>query len=64
MVVKRIAFGNMKVQYYAKFIDLNHREFICFLPLILGTLFLGIFPGIVLSSIHFSVNYLIELIYF
>lgn len=63
-LLNRIAFGNMKVQYYAKFIDLNHREFICFLPLILGTLFLGIFPGIVLSSIHFSVNYLIELIYF
>jgi proton-translocating NADH-quinone oxidoreductase chain M len=63
-LLNRIAFGNMKVQYYAKFIDLNHREFICFLPLILGTLFLGIFPGIVLSSVHFSVNYLIELIYF
>jgi proton-translocating NADH-quinone oxidoreductase chain M len=63
-LLNRIAFGNMKVQYYAKFIDLNHREFICFLPLILGTLFLGIFPEIVLSSVHFSVNYLIELIYF
>lgn len=63
-LLNRIAFGNMKVQYYTKFIDLNHREFICFLPLILGTLFLGIFPGIVLSSVHFSVNYLIELIYF
>ena len=63
-LLNRIAFGNMKVQYYTKFIDLSHREFICFLPLILGTLFLGIFPGIVLSSVHFSVNYLIELIYF
>ena len=63
-LLNRIAFGNLKVQYYTKFIDLNHREFICFLPLILGTVFLGIFPGIVLSSIHFSVNYLIELIYF
>ena len=63
-LLNRIAFGNMKVQYYAKFIDLNHREFMCFLPLIIGTLLLGIFPGIVLNSVHFSVNYLIEFIYF
>ena len=63
-LLNRIAFGNMKVQYCAKSIDLNKREFTCFLPLILGTLFLGVFPNIVLSSIHCSVNYLIEFIYF
>nr|YP_010377433.1 NADH dehydrogenase subunit 4 [Navicula tsukamotoi]QYB23120.1 NADH dehydrogenase subunit 4 [Navicula tsukamotoi] len=63
-LLNRIAFGNMKVQYCAKFLDLNKREFVCFLPLILGTLFLGILPNIVLSSIHNSVNCLIELIYF
>ena len=63
-LLNRIAFGNMKVQYCAKFLDLNKREFICFLPLILGTLFLGILPNIVLSSIHNSVNCLIEIIYF
>lgn len=63
-LLNRIAFGNMKVQYYEKFIDLNKREFICFLPLIIGTLLLGIFPNIVLDSIHLSVNYLIEFIYF
>nr|UXN44175.1 NADH dehydrogenase subunit 4 [Navicula sp.] len=63
-LLNRIAFGNMKVQYCAKFLDLNKREFTCFLPLILGTLFLGILPNIVLSSIHNSVNCLIEIIYF
>ena len=63
-LLNRIAFGNMKVQYCAKFLDLNKREFVCFLPLILGTLFLGILPNIVLSSIHNSVNCLIEIIYF
>jgi len=63
-LLNRIAFGNMKVQYYEKFLDLSKREFICFLPLIIGTLLLGICPNIILSSIHISVNHLIEFIYF
>ena len=63
-LLNRIAFGNMKVQYYEKFLDLSKREFICFLPLILGTFLLGICPNIILSCIHISVNHLIEFIYF
>jgi proton-translocating NADH-quinone oxidoreductase chain M len=63
-LLNRIAFGNMKVQYYEKFLDLNKREFICFLPLLIGTLLLGISPNIVLNSIHISVNHLVEFIYF
>jgi proton-translocating NADH-quinone oxidoreductase chain M len=63
-LLNRIAFGNMKVQYCAKFLDLNKREFFCFLPLISGTILLGLLPNIVLSSIHSSVNCLIESIYF
>ena len=63
-LLNRIAFGNMKVQYCEKFLDLNKREFFCFLPLIFGTILLGILPNIVLSSIHSSVNYLVELVYF
>ena len=63
-LLNRIAFGNMKLQYCERFLDLNKREFMCFLPLILGTLFLGICPNIVLTSLKASVNYLIESIYF
>ena len=63
-LLNRIAFGNMKIQYCEKFLDLNKREFLCFVPLIIGTLFLGICPNIVLNSLTGSVNYLIELIYF
>jgi proton-translocating NADH-quinone oxidoreductase chain M len=63
-LLNRIAFGNLKVKYCRKFIDLNKKEFLCFVPLILGTFVLGISPNIVLTSIHFSVNNLIELIYF
>jgi proton-translocating NADH-quinone oxidoreductase chain M len=37
----RIAYGNLKIQYCKKFIDLNLREFLTFLPLIFGTLIMG-----------------------
>ena len=60
----RIAFGNLKTQYTQKFLDLNSREFFLFFPLLIGTLFVGIYPNIFLTSIHMSVNYLIELLYF
>ena len=63
-LLNRIAFGNIKVQYYERFSDLNKREFFCFVPLIIGTFFLGIFPNTALNSMHISVNHLIELIYF
>ena len=60
----RIAFGNVKIQYTKKFIDLNKREFLAFLPLLIGTLVTGILPDIFLTTIHASVNSLIEFIYF
>ena len=60
----RIAYGNLKTQYFNKFLDLNKREFMTFLPLILGTLIIGILPNIFLNYIHMSVNVLIELMYF
>ena len=60
----RIAYGNLKIQYTAQFLDVSFREFITFLPLILGTLLTGLYPNIFLSSILMSVNNLIELLYF
>lgn len=60
----RIAFGNLKIQYTQAFLDLSLRESVLFLPLILGTFIIGIYPNIFLSSIHMSVNYLVELLYF
>jgi proton-translocating NADH-quinone oxidoreductase chain M len=60
----RIAYGNLKTQYTTTFLDLSYREFVIFLPLIVGTLVAGIYPEIFLGSIHMSVNNLIETIYF
>nr|YP_009495540.1 NADH dehydrogenase subunit 4 [Psammoneis japonica]AWQ64270.1 NADH dehydrogenase subunit 4 [Psammoneis japonica] len=60
----RIAYGNLKVQYLNEFLDINKREFLIFLPLIIGTLVIGLTPDIFLVPMHISVNNLIELIYF
>jgi proton-translocating NADH-quinone oxidoreductase chain M len=60
----RIAYGNLKTQYTTIFLDLSPRELLIFLPLILGTIVVGIYPNLFLTSIHMSVNTLIELLYF
>lgn len=60
----RIAYGNLKIQYTSEFLDLTPKEFVVFLPLILGTLVIGIYPNIFLTSIHMSVNTLVEFLYF
>ena len=60
----RVAYGNLKTQYFKFYIDLGKREFLVFLPLIIGTLVIGIYPSVFLDSIHFSVNLLVELMYF
>jgi len=60
----RISYGNLKTQYFKRYIDISKREFFIFLPLILGTLVMGLYPEVFLESIHTSVNLLIELMYF
>lgn len=60
----RVAYGNLKTQYFKHYLDINKREFFIFLPLVLGTLVMGIYPNIWLESIHFSVNTLVEIMYF
>ena len=58
----RVAFGNLKVQYLKVFSDINKREFFVFIPLIIGTLVLGLFPDIFLLPLHTSVMHLVEII--
>jgi proton-translocating NADH-quinone oxidoreductase chain M len=60
----RVSYGSLKTQYFVCFLDLNKLELLAFLPLILGTLVIGLLPGIFLNYFHMSVNNLIELIYF
>ena len=60
----RIAYGNLKTQYFNNYLDLTKREFLMFLPLSFGTLVMGIYPSVFLNPIHSSINLLIELMYF
>jgi len=56
----RIVYGNLKTQYVSSFLDINKREFLVFLPLILGTLVMGVYPEIFLTPLHMSVNSLLK----
>lgn len=56
----RIAYGNLKIQYLKEFSDLNIRELLIFVPLIVGTLLMGVYPEIFLDPIHLSVGTLLE----
>jgi len=60
----RIAYGNLKTQYLNQFLYINKREFLTFLPLIIGTIVIGLTPDVFLVPIHMSVNSLIEFMYF
>ena len=55
----RIVYGNLKIQYLAKFQDISYREFFIFLPLLVGTLVMGIYPEIFLEAIHGSTQNLV-----
>jgi len=60
----RISYGNLKNQYISCFLDINKRELFIFIPLIVGTIVMGLYPIVFLDSIHFSVNKLIDTMYF
>jgi NADH:ubiquinone oxidoreductase subunit 4 (subunit M) len=57
----RISYGNLKIQYLKDYIDVNKREVFVFLPLIVGTLVIGLYPEVFLNSMHMSVNMLVEI---
>jgi proton-translocating NADH-quinone oxidoreductase chain M len=60
LLFNRIVYGNLKLQYISYFSDINKREFFVFLPLVIGTLFLGVYSEIFLTSLHSSVFNLVE----
>lgn len=59
----RISYGNLKIQYLKNYIDINKREVSIFLPLIFGTIAIGLYPEIFLNSMHMSVNMLVEIMH-
>jgi NADH:ubiquinone oxidoreductase subunit 4 (subunit M) len=52
----RIAYGTIKIQYIHQYSDLTWQEFVLLLPLVIGTLIMGIYPEIFLSYLHTPVS--------
>jgi len=56
----RIAFGGSYSKYFVVNLpDLNKREFLILLTLVLATVILGIYPAFILDGLHYSVSSLI-----
>ena len=51
----RLIFGPLNNLYIFEYKDLNKREFSLFIPLIIGSLILGIYPEIFLEPLHLSI---------
>jgi len=52
----RIACGNLKIYFVRAYADMNHREIRMFIPLIFLTFLIGVYPEIILDTIHVSVS--------
>jgi NADH-ubiquinone oxidoreductase chain 4 len=56
----RIVFGGSLSKYFISSIsDVNRREFFILLPLVVFTVLLGIYPGVILDGLHYGVSTLI-----
>jgi len=55
----RIACGNLKIYFIKSFADVNFREIYMFLPLLAATFLIGIYPEVILDTLHMSVKNLI-----
>ena len=51
----RIIFGNLKTTSITMFKDINFREFMILLPLLILVLFMGVYPSFFSEYIHLSV---------
>jgi len=56
----RVVFGPLKINYISFYTDMNRREFATLLPLVLCTLWMGVYPEIFLDTMHVSVSNLLQ----
>ena len=52
----RLIFGNLKISYTSRFKDLDLREFLVVLPLLVFVILMGVYPAFFLDTIHFAVH--------
>jgi len=58
----RILFGQLKIHYISNYLDMNKREVAVLFPLVICTLWMGIYPEIFLDVMHVSVSNILEII--
>ena len=58
----RVLFGQLKVHYISNYLDMNKREVAVLSPLVMCTLWMGIYPEIFLDVMHASVSNILEII--
>ena len=56
----RVVYGFPKPHYINTYADINRREFFMFVPLIIGALWMGIYPEVFLHDMHVSVGNVIQ----
>jgi proton-translocating NADH-quinone oxidoreductase chain M len=56
----RVAFGNIRTSHISYFQDIDRREFMIFLPLIILVIIMGVYPEVFLNVMHVSITHLIE----
>jgi NADH:ubiquinone oxidoreductase subunit 4 (subunit M) len=52
----RTCCGNLKIFFISSYADLNFREFLLFFPLLFLTFFFGLYPDLLLSTLHVTVK--------
>jgi len=57
---RRVVFGNLDKDNLKKILDINSREFLIFIPLLLIVFVMGIYPSLFLDAIHASVDNLVD----
>lgn len=52
----RILFGKLSTEYISQYTEINRREFAVLFPLVLCTIWMGVYPEIFLDTLHMSVT--------
>ena len=57
----RVSFGALKSTYISTLSDINTREFFFLFPLLLATIFFGVYPNYILNAIHLDLDHLLSI---
>jgi len=58
----RVLFGQLKTRHISNYFDINKREVALVCPLVLCTLWVSLYPELILDTMHISVSSILEII--